>query len=99
MRLKPSKRDAIILSHWHSSASDPIYALSSSWYAGRSVPLNVGNDALGAIRAILRVGAYQNGRTDNGWTKRDMEILGNVAKRLLNKINKAESYAKVKGGA
>jgi len=42
----PSRELALAMLDWHGGQNDPIYAVGSSWLAGRSVPSNLVEDAI-----------------------------------------------------
>ena len=83
-----SKKLGEVLSQWHSSASDPIYAVSSHANAGKPIPADAAKKALGKVTTMLNnADAY---RLDD----RDKKQLSS-AKKMLEKAvgSKSEKRA------
>lgn len=67
------------MQHWHSSGSDPIYAVGSFYFAGKQYPTrNVVEAAL--TRIVADIPAADAGM--HGWTKRDANELRLIARGL-----------------
>lgn len=76
-----------VLSQWHSSGSDPIYAVSSNASAGKPVPKHVAEAALAKVTSMI------DNADAHGWTPSDVKEL-NQAKKLLEKSVGKKSDAK-----
>lgn len=67
------------LQHWHSSGSDPIYAVGSFYFSGQVYPKReIVERALSSIESIIpkaEAGAH-------GWTRRDAAELKTIARGL-----------------
>ena len=54
-RVKGDNDIGLRMSEWHAGMGDPVYALASSFLAGRDVPSNVVDDAVANLRANLKI--------------------------------------------
>jgi len=76
--VKGSKELGEMMSQWHSSGSDPIYAVSSTLYAGKPVAKKTVSKARKKIQTMIpdaEAGMY-------GWTKDDVASLKKMDKQL-----------------
>lgn len=88
MAVKGTKALGARLQQWHSSMGDPIYAVGSSFYAGRTVSLNTARAAMSNLVAA-RKAAKAAGQSD-----KDIQHLDDAKRQLADRIHaaaKAES--------
>lgn len=80
MPVKGTKALGGRLQQWHSGMGDPIYAVGSSFYAGRTVSLKTARDALANL-AAARKGAKAAGQAD-----KDIQHLDETRSMLADRI-------------
>ena len=81
-----SKRIAELMSPWHSSGSDPIYAVSSHWDGGLAVARRSVEGALANIDRDVALAETAAGRERNGWTKTDLRQLKTIRNYLRKSL-------------
>jgi hypothetical protein len=84
-----------LLSHWHSSMGDPIYAVGSSFIAGHSVDYEVAMAALRNIEQDILRAKDKAVREKYGWTKKDIAELKEIERQLTTRMNAAKGVAGV----
>jgi len=81
---------AEMLSHWHSSMGDPIYACGSSWMdKSREVALSTVEGCLGNIEKDISVAKTKAGRERTGWGDSEIAELQKIARMLQKSIDHA----------
>lgn len=81
---------AEMLSHWHSSMGDPIYACGSSWLdKNREVTLSTVEGCLSNIEKDISVAKTAAGRKRTGWGDAEIAELQKIARMLQKSIDHA----------
>lgn len=81
---------AEMLSHWHSSMGDPIYACGSSWLdRNREVALSTVEGCLQNIEKDISVAKTKAGRERTGWGQAEITELQKIARMLQKSIDHA----------
>jgi len=86
--VRPNKKLAERMMQWHSSMSDPIYAVSSNFYAGHPVPVEVVKRAQLAVRKLITKKPVKG--FWRGWSAGDIAELKRIDAQLGRLIKAAK---------
>jgi len=84
----PPKNRKVIedISHWHSSMGDPIYAVGSSWFAGKPVPMDIVERAYGSFEDM-----HQEAEKNlHGWGPEEVKEIEGILKAMKDAMRRAK---------
>lgn len=83
----PRDRDiGINMGNWHESQGCPIYAVGSSWRAGRGVPMNLVEEAYEMFETFHQ----QAEQSKHGWGPAEVKEIEGILKAMKDSMRRAK---------